>query len=319
MANTTTRNIRTGVMVIAATTFLIVALYVIGNKRNLFGSTFRISARFYNVNGLMEGNNVRLSGIDVGTVESVEIVSDSTVNVVMVIEDKVQPYIRKNAIASVGTDGLMGSKLVNINSVKGYAEMIKEGDVLNTLRPFETDEMLRTLNTTNENLMDITGDLKEIAHRINSKNSLWRIVMDTTVADHVKKIITDVSSFTGRSDMVMADLGTIVKDVRKGKGTVGTLLSDTSLSAEFKTTLAQFKTAATRVSAVSDNLQQLSDSISKGSGTVGTLLNDTVLARDIGQTVKNIQQGAQGFSENMEALKHNILFRKYFRKKNKQK
>ena len=97
MANTTSRNIRLGVFTLAGTVFLISALYFVGNKQNLFGSTFSINARFHNVNGLMRGNNVRFGGIDVGTVESVEIINDTSVNVVMNIETDVQPYIKKNA------------------------------------------------------------------------------------------------------------------------------------------------------------------------------------------------------------------------------
>lgn len=86
MANESRRNIRLGIFVISGTAFLIIALYLIGNKQNLFGSTFSVSARFYNVNGLMKGNNVRYAGIDVGTVESIEILNDTSVNVVMVLE-----------------------------------------------------------------------------------------------------------------------------------------------------------------------------------------------------------------------------------------
>ena len=93
-----------------------------GSKQNLFGSTFSISANFYNVNGLMQGNNVRYAGIDVGTVESITIINDTSVKVVMVIEKKIQPYIKKNALASIGTDGLMGNKLVNINSIKDHGK-----------------------------------------------------------------------------------------------------------------------------------------------------------------------------------------------------
>ena len=97
MATDTLKNIRLGVFVLAGMVFLITALYVIGNKKNLFGKTLRISAEFYNVNGLMVGNNVRFSGIDVGTVESVEIITDSSVRVVMIIEESIREYIKKNA------------------------------------------------------------------------------------------------------------------------------------------------------------------------------------------------------------------------------
>lgn len=82
------RNIRLGLFIATGTVLLVAALYLIGNKQNLFGSTFKISAQFKNVNGLMSGNNVRFGGIDIGTVKSVEIISDSSVNVVMIINNK---------------------------------------------------------------------------------------------------------------------------------------------------------------------------------------------------------------------------------------
>lgn len=172
MAKNASKNIRLGAFVLAGTIFLIAALYMIGNTQNLFGNTFRISAEFYNVNGLMPGNSVRFSGIDVGTVESVRIVSDSSVLVVMVVEQDIRKYIRKNAIASIGTDGLMGNKIVNINSSPTSSEAIEEGDILETMRPIEQDEMIRTLNATNENMQVITSNLRTITDRINSKNSL---------------------------------------------------------------------------------------------------------------------------------------------------
>jgi len=118
MANEDFRNIRLGALVITGVVLLVTAFYLIGSKQNLFGSTFKISSTFYNVNGLMKGNNVRLNGIDVGTVGSVKIISDSSVNVVMVIEKNVQQFIKRNAVQSVGTDGVMGNKRVNINSGK---------------------------------------------------------------------------------------------------------------------------------------------------------------------------------------------------------
>ena len=179
MANETTRNIRLGIFVVTGTLILIVALYLMGSKQNLFGSTFSISANFYNVNGLMQGNNVRYAGIDVGTVESIKIINDTSVKVVMVIEKKIQPYIKKNALASIGTDGLMGNKLVNINSIKDHGKMIHEGDILEASKPIEMEEMVKTLSSTNDNMKVITYNLKNITNKINSKNSLWSLLMDT--------------------------------------------------------------------------------------------------------------------------------------------
>lgn len=319
MEKETTQNIKVGIVVIIGTILLITALYIIGDKQNLFGSTFHISARFYNVNGLMPGNNVRLSGINVGTVESVEIVSDSTVYVVMLIEDRVRDFIKKNAVASVGTDGLMGNKLVNINSAKGDAESIEEGNALQTLRPFETDEMMRTLNTTNENIKYITTDLKKITEKINSPNTLWSILMDTVVAENVKKAIVNIRLTSTHSAIITGDLSSIVKDVKAGKGSVGTLLSDTTFSGKLDQTIVDIKQITDKMALITGDLSGVSERVKNGEGAVGTLLMDTAFVNNLNKSMLNIKEGSQGFNENMEALKHNFLLRKYFKKNSSEK
>jgi len=314
MSKEITRNIRVGLIVVAGTIFLISALYIIGDKQNLFGSTFRISAQFYNVNGLMTGNNVRLSGIDVGTVESVEIINDSSVNVVMTIENEVRKFIKKNALASVGTDGLMGNKLININSVTGFAESVEEGDVLRTLKPIETDEMLRTLNTTNDNVKVITFDLKNITDKINNSNSVWSLLADTLVADNVKNAILQILLTGNRSSEIAADLGMIVKDVKAGKGSIGALLNDSTFSHALEKSVLDIRSASRKLAIVSDDLSHFLAEMEAGDGTVRKLMTDTAFANDLNKTLENIKNGSKGFEENMTALKHNLLFRKYFKK-----
>jgi phospholipid/cholesterol/gamma-HCH transport system substrate-binding protein len=121
MDNPGTRNLKLGIFTMGGLLFIVFMLYMIGSSRNMFSSNFEISARFRSVNGLMAGNNVRLSGIDVGTIRRIDFINDTSVQVVMVIEKKVRPFIKKNSLASVGTDGLIGSKLININSVSAQA------------------------------------------------------------------------------------------------------------------------------------------------------------------------------------------------------
>ncbi|MFM7902274.1 MAG: MlaD family protein [Bacteroidota bacterium] len=139
MNKTTPSNIRLGLFVTIGTLVLVVALYLIGSNQSMFGSTIRISAQFYNVNGLMQGNNVRYAGIDIGTVDKIKIENDSSVTVYMLIEKKHSQYIKKNALAAIGTDGLMGNKLVNINPGRGSSEPVVDGDMIASLKPVETD------------------------------------------------------------------------------------------------------------------------------------------------------------------------------------
>jgi len=320
MANETGRNLKLGAFVLAGTVFLIIVLYMIGAKRNLFSNTFTITADFYNVNGLMAGNNVRFSGINVGTVESVEIISDSSVRVVMLIQDKVKQYIKKNSVATVGTDGLMGNKLVNINAAKdgSMAPSIEEGDELKTLRPIETDEMIRTLSTTNDNIKNITADLKTIAQKINSRNTLWSLLMDTVVAENIKQAVVNIKMAGNNAAVVIGDLHYLTKEMKGGKGLIGTLITDTTLSTRLDHTMVKLNLAGDNLAVITGDLGNVSKKINTNEGTLGMLIMDTMFVKDLKSAMKNLDSGTGNFNENMEALKHNILLRKYFKKKAKE-
>lgn len=316
MAQEAGRNIKLGIFVLTGTVFLIAILYMMGAKHSLFGSTFRVSAEFHNVNGLMAGNNVRFGGINVGTVENVEIISDSTINVIMVIEEKNKPYIKKDAQASIGTDGLMGNKLVNINStgIAGVAS-VEENDKLKTLRAIETDEMLRTLNTTNDNIKYITADLRKITQKINSRNTLWSILMDTVVAENVKQAIVNIKLTGSRSAIITGDLQNIVQHIKDGKGFAGTLLTDTSMSGKLEHTMVKLDQVGDKMAVITGDLSNISKRINNGEGAIGMLVMDTAFVHDLKSALKNVNGGAEGFKDNMDALKHNIFLRKYFRKR----
>jgi len=312
------KNIRVGLFVLIGTGFLIVALYLIGVKQNLFGSTFELKAKFKNVNGLMPGNNVRYTGIDIGTVKSVEIINDTTVLVVMIVENKVQAFIKKNATAMIGTDGLMGNKLINISSTDDKALGVEDGDLIKTMEPLGTDVMLRTLNITNENIREITEDLKNIASRLNSPNTLWSILMDTTVAENLRQAVVNIKVTGERTAIITGDLSRVVKDVKAGKGTIGALLTDTTFSSNLKQSVVSIKIITDSLALVTGDLHYITSHAKQGKGAVGTLLMDTTFVHNLNKTMENAKNGTKGFDDNMEALKHNVLLRHYFKKKAKE-
>lgn len=312
-------NIQLGFFVLAGLLFLLAALYLIGKNRNLFDQTFEVNATFYNVNGLMKGNNVRFSGIDVGTIKRVEIISDTSVKVTMAIEKSVHPFIKRNSLAAVGTDGLMGNKLVNIsNGSTPSSEIIKEGDMLVTIKPIETSDMLRTLDQTNLNLYEITNDLKKITQKLNNNNSLWSILMDTTVAQNVKQSISSIRLTARNTTTFTNDLNALLKDMKDGKGLAGSILRDSTISAKFKTSIQQLHDASEKAYQVTNDIKQLTEKIKKGEGGAGILLSDSAFAIDLKKSMHNIQLSTDHFDQNMEALKHNFLFRGYFRRQEKE-
>jgi phospholipid/cholesterol/gamma-HCH transport system substrate-binding protein len=318
MAEDSSKNIRVGLFVIIGGILFIMAMYLIGAKQNLFGNIFKISANFHNVNGLMVGNNVRFGGINVGTIRDIELVNDSTITVVMMIEKNTQKFIKKNTLASVGTDGLMGNKLVNLSAVNENSPMIEEGDVINSLRPIETDEMIRTLNRTNEDVAVIVKNLKLITQKVNSPNTLWSILMDTVIAENVKNAIVNIKVTTNRTAVITGDLSEIVKNVKAGNGTVGALLTDTTIMKKINQTIVNIKLVSDTLAYISGDFSSVSKKIKNGEGAIGTILMDTSFVHNLNRSMLNIKNGSQGLDDNMEALKHSIFLKKYFKKKEKE-
>lgn len=313
------RNIKLGIFVFAGTLFFIVLLYFIGSKRNLFSSTIDVYARFYDAEGLMKGNSVRYSGINIGTVKNVTIENDSTILVTMVIQKQVIKHIKKNSLASIGTDGLMGNKLVNLSNVNEAAEMIDEGDEFKTLKAISTTEMLNTLSATNENVRLITEDLKKISSKINNNNSLWNFLSDTVLGNNLKQAIVSIKLTGDRTAYIAGDFSKMMNEVKNGKGVLGALLVDTSLSGKLNQSIVSIKMISNDLAEVSGDLSYITKKVKGGEGAVGTLLTDTAFVHNMNKSMANLNSGTQGFSENMEALKQSVFLRKYFKKKQKAK
>jgi len=314
----TVDNVKLGAFVAAGLVFLVFSLYMIGKNQSLFGSTFTLMADFHNINGLTVGNNVRFSGIDVGTVKRIDIVSDSSVRVTMVIDDDLQKYIRKSALASVGTDGLMGNKLISIKAAPGDGPLVKDGDLIGTQRPVATDEMLQTLNTTNDNISVITGNLKEITSRLNSSNSLWRLLSDTTLVLDLKHTSRSIRRAGENAESMTRNAAIIVERMKEGDGPINTLFTDTTLSAKVRRSLSEMQQATVNLNHASRKLDESVGLIGQGKGLAGVALADTASANKLRRSLSNIEQGTGRFNENMEALQHHFLFRGYFKDKEKE-
>lgn len=318
MRNKKIDNAKVGLLVLSGLAFLVLTLYMIGKNRNLLGSTFTIRAVLTNVNGLVAGNNVRFKGIDVGTVKSIAVANDTAILVTMTIDENMKSFIKKNAIVSVGTDGLMGSKLININSGSAPAPPVDKDDVIQSRKPVETDEMLRTLNTTNNNIERITHNLYEITVKLNSSESLWTLLSDTVVTKDLKNAVADFKKAGTNTADITATARNIVQKLENGNGVAYQLFTDTTLTYRLAYSLQQIQQASDQTSLIMKDLRTVVDGMKQGDGTAGLLLKDTLLRRSLFKSALNIEQGTDRFNQNMEALKSNFLFRGYFKKLEKQ-
>ena len=224
MEKSTNQKIKLGIFVIIGSLFFIIAIYFIGNKKDMFNETIQISAVFKNVNGLQHGNNVRFSGINVGTVKKIIIVNDSLIKVDMLIEEDIASHIKKDAMASIGSDGLVGNMIVNIIPGKKSNEMVKDGDVILSENKASTDEILKTINSTSENAKLITDNLVKITNQINSKKgTIGMLINDTVMSDDLKQTIYNLKVTTQSTSKSMANLNKIINDLNNKDNVVGAL------------------------------------------------------------------------------------------------
>jgi phospholipid/cholesterol/gamma-HCH transport system substrate-binding protein len=182
MKKDTSFKIKLGIFISLGVALFIVGIYFIGEKQQLFRNTFHLSGVFRDVAGLQAGNNVRLSGINVGTVENISIVSDTSVRVEILIDENTRKFIKKDAVASIGSEGLMGNKIIIINPGTGGKMQIENNDIVQTIQPINMDDILVSLKSSIDNTTVITSNLSKITDNVQSgKGTLGRLLTDKSL------------------------------------------------------------------------------------------------------------------------------------------
>ncbi len=185
--------IRLGLFVAGGLALFVIAVFIIGKQKNLFNPVFKITSTFHNVGGLQIGNNVRFSGINVGTVDNIVIINDSTVRTDLIIKEEVRKFIKSDCKVAIGSEGVIGDKLVTISQGSAEAPLVKEGQQLRSSEPVETDAIMAGLRVTVGNAEVITQQLAEIMTKINTgKGTLGRLIQDKTLAENLNKTVLNL-------------------------------------------------------------------------------------------------------------------------------
>ncbi len=241
-----------GIFVLIGLLLFALTIYFVGKQKNLFGSTFHLKARFNTVSGLQVGNNVRFSGINIGTVNAIELITDSSVLVTLVIRKEVQQFIKTDAIASIGSDGLMGDKVLAISPGTGITNTVKDNGMIASKSPIDMADIMSSLKASVDNAGIITNQLAQFSYKMNN-----------------------------------------------GNGALSKLISDERFSSSLRGTLTNLQTSTREFSQFTTNL------------------NDGNLSLKLDSTMSNLQEGTQGLTDNMNAVKHSFLLRGYFKKQKK--
>ena len=190
-----------GAFSVVALVIAVAGIYYIGKQKNKFGSVLHVSALFNSVSGLKVGSNVRLGGIDVGTVDGIDLVTDTSVQVSMIVQKKAQKFIKKDAKAMISSDGLMGDKVISLAPGTPGQTPVTDGDTLGSRQPIETDAIMASLKTSADNAAVITGNLADISSRINNgKGALGKLLHDTSLSANISSTMKNLKTSSQKLD-----------------------------------------------------------------------------------------------------------------------
>ena len=319
MEKTTSQKIRLGFFVISGLIIFIVAIYFIGDKQKMFGQTNHLKAIFNNVNGLQLGNNVRYSGVNAGTVRTINMINDSVIEVEMLIDKSIFSHIKKDAIAIIGSDGLVGNMIINIVPGKGNKAAVEHGDQITTVKRVQTDDLLSTLDVTNKNAAILTADLLKITKEIiEGKGTVGLLINDTFIAQDLKQTMFYLKVTGKGTAESVTKLNKLIGSLENKNNVIG-VLKDTAVANDIKKIVQNLDRSSAGIDKLVSNLNTTILNIKEGKGALNYLSNDPNLVRKIDSTMININEASSRLNENLEALKHNFLFRGYFKKQEKEK
>jgi phospholipid/cholesterol/gamma-HCH transport system substrate-binding protein len=295
-----TSTVKIGIFIFLGIVILVIGIFLVGDKDALFSSTFKVRAFFNDIQGLRSGATVRLSGIDVGSVESVKIVSDTTgrVEVIMSIREDVKQFIRTDTRASIETEGLVGNKVVVLQIGSSLTDRVREGGIIQSKEPIGFAQVIEETQGIMAYTKEITKDLSEIVARVNrGEGSIGKLLVD-------EQLYKDAASLTKRADSSLQQITLEINEMTEvfdklGKGV---------------------ETVVGNINAVVTDLDTIIAGVKQGKGMLGSMLVegsefDSVFVnavRNIEKTTYDARLAASRLAENMEALKHNWLFKSYF-------
>jgi phospholipid/cholesterol/gamma-HCH transport system substrate-binding protein len=288
---------RLGIFIAVGIAIFVMAIFIIGKQQNLFNPVFKITTNFYNVSGLQVGNNIRFSGINVGIVDNIKIINDSTVQVDLLVRKNVQQFVKADSNASIGSEGIIGDRIIIITQGSTNSPMARDGQHILSKEPIETDDIMKSLKTSAESAEVITLQLAQIMTNINTgQGMLGRLIQDSTIAENVNQTI---ENFRKSSEGLDETIEITKKNVFAF--------------------MESLQKTVTKTEVASNHLGEIMIKINNGEGAIGMLIRDTAIVNNIEETVINLKESSIGLNENMEALKHNIFFRGYFRRQARDK
>ncbi|RAU83403.1 MlaD family protein [Pontibacter arcticus] len=313
------RSIIVGIFVFLAIAIFIASVLILGGQQKRFIKSVAVTAVFDDVEGMKIGNNVWFSGVKIGNVKDIHFYGTDQVEVVMNIEESSQKYIRKDAMARISSESLIGNKIIEIFGGSQQAPEIANGDRLKSQANLNTDDIMKTLQENNKNFVGITSNISELSARlVKGEGTMGALLTDSTLALNFKAMIASLEQTSANTVRASNALTQFTSKLNTKGGLANELLTDTAVFNQLQSSVAEMQKATKAASQMAANLQETSTKLNDNNNAVGVLLNDEKFANQLQSTMQNLETGSQKLDENMKALQQNFLLRGYFKKQAKE-
>ena len=305
----TRRALRLGIFVAAAILLFVVAVYMVGSKDNLFSPTKDIISSFKDIRGLVVGNNVRFAGINVGTVKSIRIVSDSSIIVTMSIRDDYTKYIYKNSTVQIGQEGLMGGKIVLISSGTPETGTVDEGDYLSVAEGLDIQGMIAQAQIMLAEATKTVSNLTSVTDKIDKGDG------DIARLINRNDLSTQLNAVAQKLNHSMADVNEITRKVSSGQGDLGKLINDDGITTQLVEIMENLNATSVKAEAAVGELQQTVHAVNHGDGVLPRLLHDQQLGLSVDTAITRIDQGVFEVTRAAETIADSWIFRIFSKKR----
>lgn len=221
--------IKVGVFVFAGVFLAMVVIFILGSEQQLFKRQYSLVTTFNDISGLRVGAQVQLAGLNIGMVENVSFpddLGDKKVIVRLEVNKEFQDRIRKDSIAEINTQGLLGDKYISISLGTPPNEILQDGDALVSQEKTSFAEIIEKSGAFIDDLSKAAQSATEVLDEVREGEGLLHTLIYETEERPVGR---DFAEITKELKGVSREMRQIVQKINKGEGTVGAFLQDPSL------------------------------------------------------------------------------------------
>ena len=191
---------RLGAFIVMTLAILATGVFIIGSKEYLFSSTYQLRAQFDNVAGLDAGADVRVGGVHSGTVHSISLPhkTGEKVTVLMDLDKSTLEIIKQDSVASIETEGILGSQFVAISFGSDGQAQVKSGETIQSEPPLQMSDLLKKTNViidssqlAVQNTVQATAHLNDVSAKIDSgQGTVGELVNDKHLYSNLEQTTT---------------------------------------------------------------------------------------------------------------------------------